>query len=105
MWTRGDAVLVGFEPSMSSDRTALCAKQRAPSYATHALYRCASGPRAVELVTCSNVGLRVVVATYSFFDLLGPQLETLYNWDFVLLERARVRVGTVGYIPGPAVTL
>ena len=35
--TRCSAMPVGFEPSRSSDRTALCAKQRAPLYATHAL--------------------------------------------------------------------
>ena len=35
--TRCGAMLVGFEPSRSSDRTALCAKQGAPLYATHAV--------------------------------------------------------------------
>ena len=35
--TRCGAMQVGFEPSRSSDRTALCAKQWAPLYATHAL--------------------------------------------------------------------
>jgi hypothetical protein len=33
-------------------------------------------PLNVELETCSNVGLIVVAATYSFFGLLGPQLGT-----------------------------
>ena len=36
-WARRGAMPMGFEPSWSSDRTALCAKQRAPLYATHAL--------------------------------------------------------------------
>ncbi len=36
-WARRGAMPMGFEPSWSSDRTALCARQRAPLYATHAL--------------------------------------------------------------------
>jgi hypothetical protein len=47
---------VGFEPSESSDRTARCAKQRAPLYATHALHGCLSRSGDVELEAYSTGG-------------------------------------------------
>jgi hypothetical protein len=43
VWTRSRAMPIGFEPSRSSDRTALCAKQRVPLYATNSLCNCAPG--------------------------------------------------------------
>ncbi len=52
--TRRGVMQMGFEPSWSSGRTALCAKQRAPSYATHALRGSLSSQEGLELETCST---------------------------------------------------
>ena len=70
-WARRGAMPMGFEPSWSSDRTALCAKQRAPLYATHALVLSilAGRPRGA----CRS-------SSHVLLPCILVRLGTLYNW-------------------------
>ena len=99
--TRCGAMPVGFEPSRSSDRTALCAKQRAPLYASDSRRAVAAPPsRRVELETHSTMprGQR------SSVELLKVRgLGLFYHWHWTCFGRHPHEDGEVPASGGAAV--